>query len=472
MKTRLLIAFNAILALFAVHLLVACQPNKSETPATQAFGTSDSGGGTGINNKVYESYIVDIQKHRAFTTYVLPLISNIKSDPRKSEGKDTFPAFFKSFTLYKTWYIAPIDLEKIGKETLGVSHQKSDTQQIARQTKKEIWIDSRIFEKMTEKDQGDLILHEIIMSAYFTQFMNLKELCLAQILTLPKEGSTTEFYSCDGFPEKYNDYFKNVPWRPLNAEDNENIRYVTGWLLINAQQPVSESEVMKVFSLKGFDRRAFNTRSQEPNEDLSRKMRGRDIMNALKGTELSGFMPDICKDIGSDHKENCRLEASEGKIKHQNIDLPTIVLNLYKDDKLLHRFESLMADEQYVSGIRDEDGTVVTTFTMVSLSQGLEGVIGNRKVKVGDRSTYAFLNFRPGNGRDNSLRLDSVIIRPTLLVSIDKTRKEICEFRIPRRLKPYDSGIFIQRQDTKMEIAETAMQSIENLGYCSAEMVD
>lgn len=458
MRNRFWLLFNALLALAAVNLLIACQPLKDTSSNTKSFGTSDSGGGTGVNNKVYESYIVDIQKHPAFLNRVLPLFKNLK---RPSDEPATNLA---GFITYKTWFIAPIDLEKIGKETLGVSHQKSDTQQIARQTKKEIWIDSRIFEKMSEKDQGDLILHEIVMSAYFIQFMSFRELCEGQILTMTEGGEgKKEPYSCDQIPTNFEALYKPQPWRSLTAQDNENIRYMTGWLLINAQAEISEAEFVKTMGYKGFDKRFFNTRSLHTNEDLSRKVKGRDLLDALKATQITGFMPNLCKDIGSEHQVSCRLEVTEGKFKIKDFEMPSIELKVFMDDRLVHHFQAPMADEMHVSGIRDEDGTISSNFSMTTQ-------IG--KIKIGDKVHYAFLNFRPGDAAGKTLRLDSVVIRPTVLVSFDKNRKEICEFRIPRKVKAYDHGMLIRREDTKMEIPEIAFQSIENLGYCSADTVD
>jgi hypothetical protein len=466
MKTGFLISFNGILALITVNLLVACQPKSVDSeraPVTKQFGTSDTGGGTGIDNKVYESYIVDITKHPAFLNYVKPLLVNIKDADGKSNSN---PETENKFLAYKTWYIAPVDLEKVGKETLGVSFQANETQQIARQTKREIWIDSRIFEKMSLKDQGDLILHEMIMSMYFVKFMTYTELCQIGTMTTKVDGKETTT-DCTKVPDIFKNSFKPEESRPLNAEDNENIRYVTGWILQNGTSEINQIELIKLLRTKKFDKRLFNPENYKKNGESSEiklETTGRAIFDAMKATELSGFLPNICKDLGSEAKQNCRIEVSEGKIDYPPVQLPSIRAKVFIEDKLVYDFEVIMSDKHSIYGVKDEDGTIAYALSMSTQKYP-------ENLKLGDKFTTGFFLFRQEGTKEGTLRLDSVVARTFVLVSTKPVGKFECETRTPKWKSVFDTGMLIQRDGQKIELAEDVYQSSE-FSYCSKSMIE
>ena len=238
MKKRFQIALLTVLGFACGNFLASCAPNGDsgsptaplgQTPPTTANGTSDSGGGTGIDGKVFESYIVDPTQLPAYKQYLDSLLKNIKSET--SDGS-RYDAIFK----IKTWYIAPVELDKISKDVLGISFLKSDTQQIARQTTKEVWIDKSIFEKMNPKEQSELLLHELVMNMYFFKFMTISEVCKMSIMTAGEKNS-------EGCLRNGVILDKAIPpekTHPLTDQDNENIRFVTGWLLQNTTKPIPE----------------------------------------------------------------------------------------------------------------------------------------------------------------------------------------------------------------------------------------
>ena len=221
MKMRNVNLLLTTLAMIGVNLLVSCAqkgngPSStgangspivtpqggSPGPGTKANGTSDSGGGTGMNGKVFESYIVDPTQLPAYKQHLEVLLANIKSE------KPDEPADYDKIFKIKTWYVAPIELDKISKDVLGVSFIKSDTQQIARQTSKEVWIDKRAYDAMNSQDQAKLLLHELVMNIYFFKFMTMTEMCRVSVMVMGEKNDDGCVQSTDRLdkampPENY-----------------------------------------------------------------------------------------------------------------------------------------------------------------------------------------------------------------------------------------------------------------------------
>ncbi|MGZ3806241.1 MAG: hypothetical protein ACXVB4_18650 [Pseudobdellovibrionaceae bacterium] len=220
------------------------------SPHEKAQGASDSIDGAGIDGKAFESYIIDPTKLPAYVNIVKPLLENIlPTDPSK-------PTKYDEFFVIKTWYLAPADVDKIQKNTLGVSFLKSETQQIARQSMKEVLIDKRIFDKMNEKDQAEILVYEFIMDQYLLRFANMKSLC--QVSLLVSEEKAKENEGCSNIPDFVERTMPAEKPRVLKEEDNENVRYVTAWFLKNAKSSIPEQDYIKVLLYKGFDKRFFN----------------------------------------------------------------------------------------------------------------------------------------------------------------------------------------------------------------------
>jgi hypothetical protein len=471
-----------LLAISGVYLLVACQaknnsspgpiqvaaqgspqqgsPTQSPTSPPKSAGTSDSGGGTGIDNKVYESYIVDILKHRAYLEHVEPLMKNL-IDTKNGSDKDAGLDSFKKFFAYKTWYIAPIDLEKIGKDTLGISVHQSDTQQLARQTKKEIWIDSRIFEKMTAKAQGDLILHEMIMALYFVKFMSYSELCLAGVVSITVEGKDVAA-DCKNLPKIFEKMLKAEEFRPLNAQDNENIRHATGWVLNNAGSKGVFDEWMRVLIMKNFDRRFFKIEKKNlTNSSPEIKVTGQQIFEAIKATEVSGFALTLCRDLDGDSERPCQLLAKVSSIKMSGFEIPTIEVDLQIAGQSVQKFEFPMNSEMLVSTNVDDEGIPFYSFAASSI---------NAKLKLGDRTAMGLMIFRPSHdSTKDKWRLDSLLVKFGVLAAVNKDSAKICDFRTPKKNKAFDTGLIMRRQDSKPEMFGEVLSEFSPPGYCSTQ---
>lgn len=460
-----------VAALISVNLLISCVqkgnsggapvPGSLESPGpkggqnstTTVDGTSDSGGGTGIDGKVFESYIVDPTQLPAYKQHLEPLFKNIK---REKEDDFHFGRIFK----VKTWYIAPVDLDKVGKDALGISFMKSETQQIARQTMKEVWIDQRIYNQMSGSDQSDLLLHELIMNMYFFKFMTMSEICRMSSM-LNGEKDVDECIKNGAI------FDKTMPpekAHPLTDQDNENIRFVTGWLKQSAQKSITEKDFMRVLLYKGFDKRLFrpeNYGEKQPSEEI--KISRKAFYQAIKGTELSENMPTFCFAASNGKNKDCKVELEERSIPFQSFQIPGLNFRLSVENEISVDVSSIIGDEITLTATRDSEDSIAYTYTFLEWRD---------KNKIGDRVYSGILIFKKESPASQSgLFLESILIRPGIIVSIDKKRDPICQLRTPKVVKFIDEGISIRREKSTPGLVEQMFTMMPPFAACNVDNV-
>ncbi|MBO9666056.1 MAG: hypothetical protein J7501_04525 [Bdellovibrio sp.] len=258
-------------------------------PGGDFTGTGDGGGGgNGVNGKVYEAYIVDPSTLKAYNDFVAPILQKLEL---------TF--MYKA----KTWYIAPHKFKPLSKDVLGLAFTADETEQLAVQTSREIWINSEAFEKMSGEEQGKLILHEILMSTYFLKFKNSREWCEVFV----KMGGTF-----DGRRDctEMSDLPAIEPESPLQENDYANIRGMTGWIWENYKLS-SKDEAYQQFVLNDFGTRMFG-HFQEHQEQVTYPKS--ELGELLSNTSLLGKMPTQCRGLRLGTQVDCSISLSDVKI--------------------------------------------------------------------------------------------------------------------------------------------------------------
>ncbi len=465
MKNFVISLLFAALAFTGVNLLVACtqkggganEPaSGTPMPKLESGGTSTSGGGTGIDGKVFESYIVNPTELPAYIQYLKPLFANIKGE--KAGEEPHFDFFFKM----KTWYIAPIELDKISKDLLGVSFIKSNTQQIARQTMKEVWIDKRVFDGMSSYDQSELLLHEFVMNLYLIKFIKMTDFC--KISLAIGDGKNSD--SCIHQSDLLEKALPSEEAHPLDDQDNANIRFVTGWLMENAKKPIVETDLVRVLFNKGFDRRFFNPVGYSERErPVDLKTSGKELYRAIKGASLTGKMPSQCLGLTSAKSKNCKVEIAEKSIDFKNFQVPGYQLSVNIDGEVPANIFFFVGDEVSLSTSEDGDGGFIYTFILTDYRE---------KIQIGDRLYSAIILFRKESpGSQSGLVIESIILKPGIVVSIDKKREPICLVSTPRVISLIDDGILIQQesQKSRFNVIQGTYSATPPIAACSAENV-
>jgi hypothetical protein len=458
----------ALLATFFVDIFVGCGnpgnstpaaapsgPGSSGTSTVTAHGTSDSGGCNGIEGRCYDSYIVDPTQLPAYTQYLAKIFANVKEDV--SAGSDAIKYDF--FLKTKTWYILPSQLEPIDKFVLGATVLTSNTDQIARQTMREIWIDRDIYNKMLVKDQGVVLLHEFVMSLYFFKFMSYSEICQRSVGIDPVHSKGCEQNEI-ALVEKLMPAEKQTP---LSAKDYENIRYVTGWLEAALTKPVTKDEFFKVLVANGFDKRFFRSDDWQKNPPKDIMMTHQQFLDAIVGTDRSGHMPSLCTKFSGGNPQKCDVQLADqfatiGKASVSGFELQ--VSSGANSVSLLN----MTGDEINLFPEPDVNGHLIYSLAI--------GDWHMQKYKIGDRVYSGFLIFsKESEAEQSGFTLQSIVIRPGIIVSIDKTRSVVCQLETPKIKTFFDDGVVITRDDASPGPIEKMFSLTPPMAACSPDSV-
>ncbi len=400
-------------------------------------GTTDSGGGTGLDGKVFESYTVNPMELQAYKELVKPLMQHLKYEDEYEDDRDNKEgtitcgpdSSIEDLLKYKTWYIAPVDLSKVDKNSLGVGFIQNETDQIALQTMNAVWIDKRFFDKMTLQEQADLILHEFVMQLFFVQFIPYGELIQAMSYIYPEDGvcrdhegnitSDDEDFTLD--IKALEALYPKEQLRKLTDVDNENIRYVTNWLKENANESMTERQWRSLLVSKGFGKRLLINDGGDKDQPESIEINHTTLKRALEGAVLSGNTPDICHAVGLNQSLACEMtniELAPKKIQVGDYELE------YAEIKITYQLEdgSPLEMQFYVDknapmevskdSIIQSDSTVYNMH-LFQLEYSPSASIG-RPVRSG---ILYFEYDAPQEG----LRLNSILIQNGVLVDVDKS---------------------------------------------------
>lgn len=404
---------KALLVVTCLHLLSACQGSKNTTSnpggaqaaQPQVMGTGDGGGGNAFDDKMLESYMIDPMTLAATTKYVLPILEKTQ-DPKDKKNNA------KTFFNYKNWYLAPMSLKLIPKSNLGMTFVENNVQQVAIQSENSIWIDKKIFEKMSEVEQGKLILHEMLMTIYLARFNTITELCEKA----KKIDPTTCDYNDD--QKKYiNQAYQPIPKRELNSMDYEAIRAATNWLFINSNKLDFESWSQYSKSISFSDPRfGHDPTNRSFEKDL--KLRTKDFLNILETAKLTHNLPKECTSVQLGEKFPCELSWSinervyspefPAKIKEIIFSVKNI-----KTQEIMNVSSIILYDEMNASF----NISFKKEFWSISL---MSSNLFSKDTKVGD--VGSFLNIILSN---NGKKITGLVLMPLVVTEHEIVKKVI-----------------------------------------------
>lgn len=405
-------------------------------------GTSDTGGGTGLDGKVFESYIKDPMSLPAGKLVEKYFENIVNEDP----DEHSYTLIAKS----KVWYIAPVDLRKINKESLGVGFLETATDQIAIQTKNEIWVNKAAFDKMSLEEQSDIILHEIVMSMYFTKFLTLAELCHLSAAVDPKSSD------CDASDlEKFDKAIPPEKWRAFNRQDNENIRFVVGWLKNNYGKKISDEQFRKVLLLRGFDKRLFGSNKIDEKQ-LRIDTTHKGLFQSIKAAELSGHDLNQCEMINKKTILPCDFDIETIQIPYAGQHLPGFKMRLAVSGESPIELDFSSSEERSLMSVKGFNGDL----------KHVDILLQHKEVfKVGDRIYNAVISLQSVDSSHNSpLVVKSILLKPSVIVSIDKKREVICQTMNLRPKKAMDDAIYIFSEGSSGS-EFTDLVWVENQGF-------
>lgn len=279
---------------------VAAQPAAPGQPP-QANGTGDSTGGNGINGKPFESYIQDVTTTAEWREWIAPIEAHLDSFASDEESKG---ALAKAARAQK-WFFVPISLNQIPKNRLGVEFFQDPIQQLALQSRKEIWIDDTLYQKASSKDRALLVLHEISMFFYLLKFETFEEICRRAHQDCSHAGEAFDV------PR-----FKPQDKRPLESFDYQNIRQVTAQLFDHYRELKSEKDYKLLLFSNHFDERLWGPGSypRDPEQHLRlAEVEPKEIARWIRAQIRLGQVPRLLtRRYPRSDLESAKISLSEG----------------------------------------------------------------------------------------------------------------------------------------------------------------
>lgn len=411
-QTLLRTSFIASLSFFAVNLLVACPAKNGNSPVAPAVhpqppptknrppisteGTTDSGGGNGVMEKVYESYAKNPYLLPAYNLHLKNLFDNLE--------KALPGAGFKAWLLAKTWFIAPVELKKIDKQVLGLSFIDTETGQYALQKLNSVWIKKAIYDGMDSNAQADLILHEYVMIMYLMKFKPYSVIC-----------KMINSKNCQNL-ESIDKLWAPEPLRALNEKDYDNIRSVTAWLKDRRDNDSLNAEDLKaVLIAKAFDERFLNplvARNEKP-ITLSKA----EFYKIIQAPILTGNPLSHCTAEGSS-ESTCKVQITENDL--HPIHFPTTSIKVFNID-----IKNSNGEKKALNFTLGNEVQVKYTLTYKGHDYWVAfGIQMENTFKTGDpANTLVFIFTHSTIIQESPFELKRIYIKPGVITSIDLKRE-------------------------------------------------
>jgi len=297
-------------------------------PKLGANGTIDSGGCNGFEKGCLESYAVDITTLPEYQKVVKPIgekmvainDKNAAEDDKKNGITDELSVLAKS----KVWYFVPTSLDQIPSDKLGVAFS---TEQLALQSKREIWIDAKKYQALSDQAKGELLLHELVMAQYLIKYMTQAEIDKVLSASYPLSSSV----ATEDIGNLYDKANPPPKFEGLNKEDYENIRGMTRFVLENSSSLTNEQfkKAVKRFSFPGTDN------DDRDNYDPNRSAQpisydGGAMLETLELAQKSGDMPKQCLVDGQGSPIPCQVSLKISDMNQSNAKYLDLEIKYHK----------------------------------------------------------------------------------------------------------------------------------------------
>jgi hypothetical protein len=348
-------------------------------------------------------------------------------------------------------------------------------EQIGAQTMREVWIDDRLYAPQPPsapaslEDQGDLLLHEIVETAYLLKFMSAADFCKASASYFDGNAKRLSFGDCGEFAKQMDRARPPEAPRALVDGDYLNIRNVVGFIEMNAEQPIAEARLVDVLLANGFDPRFFQERGNIAPKSRPNKLKMSEarLFEALHGAEISRNMPSLCSSEQEPLAASCEIKIEPATEKFLGTELKTFRMTVSRaGEPSVQLVTTGLGDDFELTGTEKPDGTASYTLAFVEFRE---------KIQVGDRVNSGFFIFHAEKSRMAvasswpDLVLDAVGIRPGMVIAIDKTQSPACQLRAPKVDRFFDGAVVVERPGLSGEdrlLAASASQQLPPMAAC------
>lgn len=400
-------------------------------------GTSDPGGGTGLQGRAFESYIRDPKSMRGFHQYLKPIFDQYDKVDKEEEAKrppaersqDDGGTLIDMFAV-KKWFLLPMKLDCVNKDVIGLTFAGSEIDVLACQTKGEVWIDESKTRASNDRDFAKLLLHEFVVQIYTMRFQKMSEIMRAFEEVL---GKKMDFSGMTA--EQIDVAFPAEPIRKLGPEDYEIIRRATDWLFEKGAS-ATYAQFHHMLDGKVWDKRFSN---EDDKNELPKieHVKTQDVLDILAANDSAGIKVDECR-AAKGKFSDCSLS-----VNIQKMQIPTTQNSL-----------------TYYFPMDVLTFTITSPGGSVSLKQlGSEDMSLSTSVDNGKK--YYEAGFFTGSlaGKKVGDRLDFVTVKFTPAGDVSKNGMAALRFSHLQIMQPVITKIAAREKDGQKEVCYSMMMS-------------
>lgn len=364
-------------------ILSACQETSHQVTPRVASGNkggvrTESMAERNKMTKDQQRYVVNPTDLAAYKTHLAAIFDSMSED-----ALTPWSALFK----LKVWVVGPVDLKKDASSSVSITYSETSKQPMARQTQYQVWFDSRVMEKMNDKDKAEYLLGEFLTSLYTFKSLSNNELCGLVKEVYP--GSECALSVSKGTEEeKMVQRAKAIKKtltptayrKALTQEDYNNIRLVKSYILQQSGS-LRHADLIVKMTENGFDERIFSLKLKTASEVKDPSVLDSETIESLfaQAKALDKTQAD-CHYLQSATKGACDIAAQRTLEEIPGSEVKQALLSLTVKES--EAKESLLSETVYqVSKIKIAKYTDVATkeefflvpLTSVSMSERVVG---------------------------------------------------------------------------------------------------
>jgi hypothetical protein len=173
-------------------------------------------------------------------------------------------------------------------------------------------------------------------------------------------------------------------------------------------------------------------------------------------------MPSVCHGLKLKKTKNCSVTVKQKNIKVFGFDSPGIEMSIRAEGEEPISLELMMTDTNLTAN-PNPDGTLHYMFFTSDMPTLFK--VGDRVHSLTAKFKMADSKYQPG------LMLESLLLKPGVVVSIDKNREPICYTQTPKAVRFFDDAIVIKHEGVEPTALDTVYASGPGFAACSKENV-
>ncbi|MBV2168300.1 MAG: hypothetical protein KUL82_06295 [Bdellovibrio sp.] len=450
-------------------ILSACQETSHQVTPRVASGNkgvrTESMAERNKLSKDQQRYVINPTELASYKNHLAAIFDSMSED-----ALTPWSALFK----LKVWVLGPVDLKKEASSSVAITYSEVSTQPMARQTQYQVWFDSRVFEKLNDKDKAESILEGFLTSLYTFKNLSNNELC--DLVKEAHPGSECTLSISKGADdEKMVQKAKAVKRtltptvyrKALVQEDYNNIRRVKAYILQQGGN-LRHADLIVKMTESGFDERVFSLKMKTAGEAKDPSiMEGEAIESLFAQAKALDKTQAICHYLQSATQAGCEVAAQRTREEVPGSGIQQVLLSLTVKESEVK--DVLLSEVVYqvpkIKVAKYSDLATKEEFFLVPLT----GVSMNERVVGASYRMNYLLAVKAVVNKTEVIKLEGVLSVPGIVTKVtqDESKgKVLCEGAMATLKDKSTDVVVIAKSDKYLGSLKEIMKGLSPIPPC------